>query len=73
MANATSYSYTERKRIRKSFGTRDEVLAIPYLLQMQKDAYTVFLQAGIPPQKRIDEGLQLLLQLLSRSSLTMVL
>ena len=58
MANATSYSYTERKRIRKSFGTRDEVLEIPYLLQMQKDAYTVFLQADIPPQKRIDEGLQ---------------
>ena len=58
MATATSYTYTERKRIRKSFGTRDEVLPIPYLLQMQKDAYTVFLQAGIPPQKRIDEGLQ---------------
>ena len=58
MANATSYSYTERKRIRKSFGTRDEVLEIPYLLQMQKDAYTVFLQSGIPSQKRIDEGLQ---------------
>ena len=34
MANATTYSYTERKRIRKSFGTRDAVLEVPYLLQM---------------------------------------
>jgi len=31
-----AYSYTERKRIRKSFGSRDSVLEIPYLLQMQK-------------------------------------
>jgi DNA-directed RNA polymerase subunit beta len=40
-----AYSYTERKRIRKSFGSRDSVLEVPYLLQMQKDAYTAFLQA----------------------------
>ncbi|MDO8280778.1 MAG: DNA-directed RNA polymerase subunit beta, partial [Burkholderiaceae bacterium] len=53
-----AYSYTERKRIRKSFGSRDSVLEIPYLLQMQKDAYTAFLQAGIAPQKRTIEGLQ---------------
>ncbi len=53
-----SYTYTERKRIRKSFGSRDSVLEIPYLLQMQRDAYTAFLQADIPPQKRKHEGLQ---------------
>src|SRR6187431_2448762 len=53
-----AYSYTERKRIRKNFGNRDSVVEIPYLLQMQKDAYTAFLQAGIPPQKRTVEGLQ---------------
>ena len=44
-----AYSYTERKRIRKSFGSRDSVLEVPYLLQMQKDAYTAFLQADIGP------------------------
>ncbi|MGK3275293.1 hypothetical protein ACSLNH_16980, partial [Comamonas kerstersii] len=27
-----AYSYTERKRIRKSFGSRDSVLEVPYLL-----------------------------------------
>ena len=45
-----AYSYTERKRIRKSFGSRDSVLEVPYLLQMQKDAYTAFLQADTPPE-----------------------
>src|SRR6056300_547100 len=53
-----AYSYTERKRIRKSFGSRENVLEIPYLLQMQKDAYTAFLQADTAPKKRANEGLQ---------------
>ena len=58
MAQTSTYSYTERKRIRKSFGSRDSVLKVPYLLQMQRDAYTAFLQAETPPQKRSGEGLQ---------------
>jgi len=45
-----AYTYTERKRVRKSFGTRDSVLEVPYLLQMQKDAYTAFLQAETHPK-----------------------
>ena len=53
-----AYSFTERKRIRKSFGSRENVLAIPYLLQMQRDAYTAFLQAGMAPRKRQPTGLQ---------------
>src|SRR5690606_233262 len=53
-----AYTFTERKRIRKDFGTRDSVLKVPYLLQMQKDAYTAFLQADVPPKKRTNEGLQ---------------
>ena len=53
-----AYTYTERKRVRKSFGTRDSVLEVPYLLQMQKDAYTAFLQAETNPKKRTPEGLQ---------------
>ena len=57
MAQTSTYSYTERKRIRKSFGSRENVLAIPYLLQMQKDAYTAFLQADTAPKKRTPEGL----------------
>ena len=53
-----AYTFTERKRIRKSFGSRDSVLEVPYLLQMQKDAYTAFLQADVAPKKRTQEGLQ---------------
>ena len=53
-----AYSFTERKRIRKSFGSRETVIEIPYLLQMQKDAYTAFLQADLQPKKRKPEGLQ---------------
>ena len=58
MPTTSSYSFTERKRIRKNFGNRESVLEIPYLLQMQKDAYTAFLQAGVLPQKRTNDGLQ---------------
>ena len=58
MAQATPYSYTERKRIRKSFGKRASVLNVPYLLTMQKDSYVAFLQKDVPPQKRKPEGLQ---------------
>jgi DNA-directed RNA polymerase subunit beta len=58
MAQATPYSYTERKRIRKSFGKRGSVLNVPYLLTMQKDSYVAFLQKEVPPQTRKPEGLQ---------------
>lgn len=58
MAQATPYSYTERKRIRKSFGKREHVLDVPYLLTMQREAYVAFLQKDLPPSKRKPEGLQ---------------
>ena len=55
---AFPYSFTERKRIRKSFGKRVSVLKVPYLLTMQKESYVAFLQKDVPPQKRKPEGLQ---------------
>ena len=58
MAQASPYSYTERKRIRKSFAKRGSVLNVPYLLTMQKDSYVAFLQKEVPPQQRKPEGLQ---------------
>ncbi|HSB26132.1 MAG TPA: DNA-directed RNA polymerase subunit beta, partial [Burkholderiaceae bacterium] len=58
MAQASPYSYTERKRIRKSFGKRASVLNVPYLLTMQREAYVAFLQKDVAPQKRKPEGLQ---------------
>ena len=59
MAQASpNYSYTERKRIRKSFGKRESVLTVPYLLTMQSESYVGFLQKDVPPAQRKPEGLQ---------------
>jgi DNA-directed RNA polymerase subunit beta len=59
MAQApTPYSYTERKRIRKSFGKRASVLDVPYLLTMQRESYVAFLQKDVPATRRKPEGLQ---------------
>ncbi len=52
-----AYSFTEKKRIRKSFAKRPEVLDVPYLLSIQTDSYRDFLQADRPPQERLDQGL----------------
>jgi DNA-directed RNA polymerase subunit beta len=53
-----TYSYAEKKRIRKIFGKLPDVLAVPYLLSIQKDSYHEFLQADIAPEKRANRGLQ---------------
>ena len=53
-----SYSFTERKRIRKSFGKRPSLLHVPYLLATQKESYQGFLQAEVERTQRIDQGLQ---------------
>jgi DNA-directed RNA polymerase beta subunit len=68
-----AYSYTERKRIRKSFGNRESVLTVPYLLQMQKDAYTAFLQADRAPRSAPSKACRQRLTTPSPSSRTMVL
>ena len=53
-----SYSFTEKKRIRKSFATRPSVLEVPSLLEMQLRSYEEFLQANVKPEDRKDTGLQ---------------
>jgi DNA-directed RNA polymerase subunit beta len=58
MANASSYSFTEKKRIRKSFAKRPVVLDVPFLLTTQIESYERFLQAHKPAGERADEGLQ---------------
>ncbi|ETF03582.1 DNA-directed RNA polymerase subunit beta [Advenella kashmirensis W13003] len=52
------YSYTERKRIRKSFAKREDVQDVPYLLATQLHSYRTFLQQSVSSSKRKDEGLQ---------------
>ena len=58
MAHAPAYSFTEKKRIRKSFAKRRVVLDVPYLLTTQIESYDRFLQAGVSAGARQDDGLQ---------------
>jgi DNA-directed RNA polymerase subunit beta len=53
-----SYSFTEKKRIRKDFRKQVETLEVPYLLATQIDSYRQFLQAEATPEKRLEAGLQ---------------
>jgi len=52
------YSYTEKKRIRKSFAKRGTEQSVPYLLETQLQSFRAFLQADTNPSKRKEEGLQ---------------
>ena len=52
------YSFTEKKRIRKSFAKRANVHNVPYLLATQLESYENFLQADAVPSGRKAEGLQ---------------
>ena len=59
----TTYSFTEKKRIRKDFGKRRTILEVPFLLAIQVDSYREFLQVkdakgrDIAPKEREDKGL----------------
>ncbi|MDA7751372.1 DNA-directed RNA polymerase subunit beta, partial [Methylophilaceae bacterium] len=53
-----SYSFTEKKRIRKSFAKRETVLEIPYLLAMQLESYKAFLQREVKVEDREIAGLE---------------
>ncbi|CAG0939419.1 DNA-directed RNA polymerase subunit beta [Gallionellaceae bacterium] len=53
-----NYSFTEKKRIRKSFAKRIGALPVPFLLSTQLESYSDFLQADLPPDQRINNGLQ---------------
>jgi len=53
-----AYSFTEKKRIRKSFAKRDNVLPVPYLLATQLESFAGFLQEHVSAETRRPEGLQ---------------
>jgi DNA-directed RNA polymerase subunit beta len=52
-----AYSFTEKKRIRKSFGKLPNVMDLPYLLAIQLDSYKNFTQAGVSVEDRMNTGL----------------
>ncbi len=51
-------SYTEKKRMRKTFRKSKEAMTEPYLLTVQLDSYERFLQADIAPEERGNFGLE---------------
>ena len=53
-----AYSFTEKKRIRKSFAKRATVHQVPFLLATQIQSYAQFLQENTPVAQRKSEGLQ---------------
>ncbi|MDR5737290.1 MULTISPECIES: DNA-directed RNA polymerase subunit beta [unclassified Caballeronia] len=52
------YSFTEKKRIRKSFAKRPIVHQVPFLLATQLESFQTFLQADTSSSQRKAEGLQ---------------
>ncbi len=55
-------SFTQRKRIRKSFGRIEEVAPMPNLIEVQKASYDQFLQISTPASDRSSSGLQAVFQ-----------
>ena len=53
-----TYSFTEKKRIRRQFGTLPNVMSLPYLIKTQTDSYAEFLQENLDPHKRENNGLE---------------
>src|SRR5471030_2477478 len=51
-------TYTERKRIRKSFARIPEIAPLPNLIELQKTSYENFLQMEVPAEQRASVGLQ---------------
>ena len=52
-----AFSFTEKKRIRKDFGKRQQILEVPFLLQTQIDSYRNFLQETGDIEDRREVGL----------------
>ena len=52
-----AYTYTEKKRIRKNFGKRKQVIDIPSMLDIQTDSYASFLNTSSNNEDRENSGI----------------
>ena len=59
-----SYSYTEKRRIRKNFGRLPKVMELPKLIETQLESYTQFLQQDVEAGARENKGLEEVFQTL---------
>ena len=53
-----SFSYTEKKRVRRSFEKISSVMELPNLLATQVQSYDAFLQRYVDSTKRLNDGLE---------------
>ena len=51
-----SYSYTEKRRIRKNFGRLPKVMELPKLIETQLESYSQFLQQHVEAGARENQG-----------------
>jgi len=59
-----SYSYTEKRRIRKNFGRLPKVMELPRLIETQLESYSQFLQQHVEAGARENKGLEEVFQTL---------
>ena len=59
-----SYSYTEKRRIRKNFGRLPKVMELPKLIETQLESYSQFLQQHVEAGARANQGLEEVFQTL---------
>jgi DNA-directed RNA polymerase subunit beta len=52
------YSYTEKKRIRKDFGKRPQVLDVPYLLSIQLSSFREFIAQDAEKQCGLESAIR---------------
>ncbi|MFC0309919.1 DNA-directed RNA polymerase subunit beta [Gallibacterium trehalosifermentans] len=64
------YSYTEKKRIRKDFGKRPQVLNIPYLLTIQLDSFEKFIQKDPEGQQGLEAAFRSVFPIVSNNGNT---
>lgn len=64
------YSYTEKKRIRKDFGKRPQVLNVPYLLTIQLDSFDKFIQKDPEGQQGLEAAFRSVFPIVSNNGYT---
>lgn len=64
------YSYTEKKRIRKNFGKRPQVLHVPYLLTIQLDSFEKFIRRDPEGQQGLEAAFRSVFPIASNNNYT---
>ena len=58
-------------RLRREFGRSKKIIDLPYLIEIQKNSYDLFLQEGAPEDERQDVGLRAVFKSVSQSGTLM--